>query len=422
MLGYAIPPKWETVIMNPRLTASAALLRELAIPASVCVWLVAFGSGAAPMVDRLVPALAADASFADKAKPITVAVAAAEVVTASKPVTEIPSRPATEPAVVAEATPASQQVIAASQEPIATPAAREREPIVTAALTASSETLQPETPPEPAAKMTTAALEPEPAIPEPEQANRGVDSTAVLDECLVADNCIDRYLWALYQRTPKEDAIKVSEQRQVTVKKKGKLVSVTRTFSRTADEDFSWKDPKAADHFGMAMADYVIGGMDRDFKLRLFHMLHVAEAAGLSPGITSAFRDDYRQSIASGLKAADNRSYHGGSLRGGYGHGLAADIVSVNGATRTQRLAASETLWKWVDTHGKEFGIGRPYLGRDPPHVAPIDGKEYADHHPGMKARQASAAKSHKGLASRDDHSASKRARAAASSRVRTIS
>jgi hypothetical protein len=85
-------------------------------------------------------------------------------------------------------------------------------------------------------------------------------------------------------------------------------------------------------------------------------------------------------------------------------------------------LAASETLWKWVDTHGKEFGIGRPYLGRDPPHVAPIDGKEYADHHPGMKARQASAAKSHKGLASRDDHSASKRARAAASSRVRTIS
>jgi hypothetical protein len=411
----------ETVIMNPRLTASAALLRELAIPASVCVWLVAFGSGAAPMVDRLVPALAADASFADKPKPV--AITAVEVVIASKPVTEIPSRPVTEPAVVADATPASQQVIATAQEAIATPAAREPEPIVTAALTASSETLQPETPPEPAAKTTTAALEPEMANPEPEQANRGVDSTAVLDECLVADNCIDRYLWALYQRTPKEDAVKVSEQRQVTVKKKGKLVSVTRTFSRTADEDFSWKDPKAADHFGMAMADYVIGGMDRDFKLRLFHMLHVAEAAGLSPGITSAFRDDYRQSIASGLKAADNRSYHGGSLRGGYGHGLAADIVSVNGATRTQRLAASETLWKWVDTHGKEFGIGRPYLGRDPPHVAPIDGKEYADHHSGMKARQtASAAKPHKGLASHDDRNASKRARAAASSRVRTIS
>src|ERR1700689_3603239 len=138
----------------------------------------------------------------------------------------------------------------------------------------------------------------------------------------------------------------------------------------------------------MPMADYVIGGMDRDFKLKLFHMLHVAEQAGLSPGITSAFRDDYRQSIASGLKAANDRSYHGGSFRGGYGHGLAADIVSVNGATRAQRLASSEILWNWVDAHGKEFGIGRPYLDRDPPHVAPIDGKEYADHHSGMKARQ----------------------------------
>jgi hypothetical protein len=417
MLGYAIPPKWETVIMNPRLTASAALLRELAIPASVCVWLVAFGSGAAPIVDRLVPALAADASFADKPQPV----AAIDVVMATRRVTEpaiadvlTPSKPAAEPA-VADATPATQ-------EANATPASREPEPIVTAALTDTSETLPPETPTEPAAKTTTAALEPETAVREPEQANRGVDSTAVLDECLVADNCIDRYLWALYQRTPKEDAVKISEQRQVTVKRKGKLVSVTRTVSRTADEDFSWKDPKAADHVGMAMADYVIGGMDRDFKLRLFHMLHVAEAAGLSPGITSAFRDNYRQSIASGLKAADDRSYHGGSLRGGYGHGLAADIVSVNGASRTQRLAASETLWQWVDTHGKEFGIGRPYLGRDPPHVAPIDGKEYADHHSGMKARQASAAKPHKGLASHDDRSASKRARAAASSRVRTIS
>jgi len=54
------------------------------------------------------------------------------------------------------------------------------------------------------------------------------------------------------------------------------------------------------------MVDYVIGGMDRDFKLKLFHMLHAADEAGLSPGITSAFRDDYRQSIASGLKAAND--------------------------------------------------------------------------------------------------------------------
>src|SRR6195256_4022507 len=41
--------------------------------------------------------------------------------------------------------------------------------------------------------------------------------------------------------------------------------------------------------------------------------------------------------------------------------------------------AASEELWKWVDAHEKELGIGRPYLDRDPPHVGPIDGKEYSD-------------------------------------------
>src|SRR5204862_7848995 len=122
---------------------------------------------------------------------------------------------------------------------------------------------------------------------------------------------------------------------------------------------------KAAERVNMSMIDYVIGGMDKSFKLKLFYMLQAAENAGLQPGITSAFRDDYRQSIASGLKAASNRSYHGGSSRGGYGHGLAADIVSVQGGTRDQRWASSEKLWKWVDAHGKEVGIGPPYLGRD---------------------------------------------------------
>jgi hypothetical protein len=166
----------------------------------------------------------------------------------------------------------------------------------------------------------------------------------------------------------------------VTVKRKGKMVTVTRTVSNVVDEDFAWKDRKAADKVSMSMMDYVIGGVDRAFKLRLFRVLRAAEAAGLSPGITSAFRDDYRQSIASGLHAASDRSYHGGSFHGGYGHGLAADIVSVKGRTRAERQVSSENLWKWVDIHGAEFGIGRPYLDRDPPHVAPIDGEEYAKH------------------------------------------
>ena len=162
----------------------------------------------------------------------------------------------------------------------------------------------------------------------------------------------------------------------------------------------------------MPMMDYVIGGMDRSFKLKLFHTLHAAEQAGLSPGITSAFRDDYRQSIASGLKAASDRSYHGGSFRGGYGHGLAADVVSVKGATQAQRWISTESLWKWIDAHGKEYGIGRPYLDRDPPHVAPIDGKEYASRRGGAKAQHAEAdVKKRKRLAARADHSAKRKAR-----------
>jgi hypothetical protein len=208
----------------------------------------------------------------------------------------------------------------------------------------------------------------------------------------------------------------------VTVRKRGKMVTVTKSFTRLVDEDFAWKDPKAAEKAGMPMMDYVIGGMDRSFKLKLFHALRAAEEAGLSPGITSAFRDDYRQSIASGLKAASDRSYHGGSFRGGYGHGLAADAVSVKGATQAQRWISTESLWKWIDAHGKEFGIGRPYLDRDPPHVAPIDGKEYAAHHRETKARHAgSDVKKRNRLAVREDHNVAKRPRTARSSKVRTI-
>ena len=253
-------------------------------------------------------------------------------------------------------------------------------------------------------------------------AKEAVSTIEILDECLVVDICIDRYLWALYQRTPKEDSLKVHERRKVTVKRRGKTVTVTRSFTKLVDQDFTWKDPKAAEKAGMPMMDYVIGGMDRSFKLKLFHTLHAAEQAGLSPGITSAFRDDYRQSIASGLKAATGRSYHGGSSRGGYGRGLAADVVSVNGKTRAQRWISTEILWKWIDAHGKEFGIGRPYLDRDPPHLAPIDGKEYAAHHRGTKAQHAVLeTKKRKRLAVRDDYSAAKRLRNARSSKMRTI-
>jgi hypothetical protein len=53
--------------------------------------------------------------------------------------------------------------------------------------------------------------------------------------------------------------------------------------------------------------------------------------------------------------------------------------------------------------------------------VAPIDGKEYADHRPGMKARQAqSPAKPKNKIALSDDRNAAKHARSAKASKLRT--
>jgi hypothetical protein len=197
------------------------------------------------------------------------------------------------------------------------------------------------------------------------------------DECLLAEDCIDQYLWSIYQRARKVDTIKVPDRISMNVKRKGKTRTVTRTVIKLVSEDFTWKDPKAAENVGMSVAEYVIGGMDRSFKVKLYHLFRALDDAGLAPGMTSGFRDDYRQSIASGNKAANDRSYHGGTRRGGYGHGLAADVVSVKGETRSERWISSENLWKWIDANGKEFGIGRPYLDKDPPHIGPIDGKEY---------------------------------------------
>lgn len=250
-------------------------------------------------------------------------------------------------------------------------------------------------PPPAAPPMQLASL----GTPDPVQnaAKPAVSKPAVspfeaLDACPEPDVCIDQYLWSLYERAQKVDTVKVTERIKVTVGKKGKTKTVVKTLTKYVSEDFGWKDPNAAEKAGMSMKDYVIGGMDRGFKRKLYHALRAMDDAGLSPGITSGFRDDYRQGIATGNKAASDSSYHGGSRRGGYGHGLAADLVSVNGETRAERGKSSEVLWKWIDAHEKELGIARPYLDRDPPHVAPIDGKEYADKRGRAKAQPARSA------------------------------
>ena len=374
--------------MNPQrfATAATAFYGAVVLAGLVIHRLAGFGSagienvGLVPIEDHRAPSLIADAELADAPQATAMGNAAvAKVVVAT--VAESVTGTATD----------------------MTPASDEPESIVHTALLDSPQAAPPESPPVQVATAST----PDPVPNDVKEAVSRIE----IDECPATDNCIDRYLWALYQRTPKVDIVKVPEQRKVTVRRKGKTVTVIKNFTSLVDEDFAWKDPKAAEKAGMPMMDYVIGGMDRSFKLKLFYALRAAEEAGMSPGITSAFRDDYRQSIASGLRAATDRSYHGGSFRRGYGHGLAADVVSINGATEAQRLISNESLWKWIDAHRKEFGIGRPYLDKDPPHLAPIDGKEYVAHR-GTRAQYAeSDMKNHKRLAVRVDHSVAKTSR-----------
>jgi len=326
---------------------------------------------------------------------IAAAVAAAPAPTSAEAAPETPA-----PAIkLASADPA---VILPVEAPPALQISPEPEPVVAEAAPAAAPEPVKLASADPTEIVTTDALSPAAIASGPvtpvSKASPPADTVAVLDECFVMDACIDRYLWALYQRTAKEDTIKVQERRAVTIKRKGKTVTVMRSFAKLVDQDFTWKDPKAAEHAGMSMMDYVIGGMDKSFKRKLFRTLLAAEAAGLSPGITSAFRDDYRQSIASGLKAASDRSYHGGSSRGGYGHGMAADIVSTQGTNRAQRWVSTEILWKWVDANGKAYGIGRPYLGRDPPHVGPIDGQEYISRRGTGDGKQLASVKSRKAV------------------------
>src|SRR5204863_6166531 len=148
---------------------------------------------------------------------------------------------------------------------------------------------------------------------------------------------VDNYLWEVYRRAPTK---------------------------RDSTGDFTWKDPAAAKRLGMSMPTYVISGMDPDFREQLYHAGKAMDAAGIRWSILSAFRDDYRQSIASGLKAGSSNSLHGGKARtGGYGHGQAVDVTSEDGNP--------SAVWRWIDAYGGKFGLYRPMPGRDPSHVQP---------------------------------------------------
>lgn len=144
---------------------------------------------------------------------------------------------------------------------------------------------------------------------------------------------IDEYLCEVYKRTP--------------VKK-------------DAAGDFTWKDPAAAKRQGMDVCSYAVGGMAPELRERLAAFGKVADARGINWSILSGFRDDWRQSIAEGIKAGNKTSKHGGSVAtGGYGDGRAADIVAF----------PIGPLMALVDQMGPDLGLIRPYRGFDPYHV-----------------------------------------------------
>ena len=372
---------------NPRrLAALAALCGTVALAGWVAAGLANLGS---PRIERAPIEVSRATSATARAEHIDApqatapgedGVSVADMASGSAALSDPPPmpRPATPPASLSTPDPVRNEV-------------KEAAGSVEVANTGSGSAALSDPPPMPrpaAVPVLFAAVSPTDLV---QNAARPAESSEALDACHERDVCIDQYLWSLYERTPKVDTVKVEEQIKVKVKNKGKTRTVVKTLIKYITEDFGWKDPKAAQKAGMSLKDYVIGGMDRGFKRKLYSALRAMDDAGLSPGITSAFRDDYRQQLASGNKAAPDSSYHGGSRRGGYGHGLAADLVSVKGETRAERCTGSEILWKWIDAHEKELGIGRPYLDKDPPHVAPLDGKEYADKRGSAKARLAVA-------------------------------
>jgi hypothetical protein len=101
----------------------------------------------------------------------------------------------------------------------------------------------------------------------------GVSAIDRVDDCMVTQICIDRYLWSIYERTRKIDTIKVPEQIKVLIKRRGKTRIVTKTITKLVVEDFTWKDPKAADRAGISPEDYVIGGMHPSFRVTLYRAM-----------------------------------------------------------------------------------------------------------------------------------------------------
>lgn len=132
---------------------------------------------------------------------------------------------------------------------------------------------------------------------------------------------------------------------------------------RDRSGDFSWKDPLAAGRREMGVCEYAIGGMAPAFKKALASLGERLDEKGLRWSMLSAFRDDYRQGIASGFKASGGNSLHGGSrATKGYGDGRAVDVT-------VEPVSALGEVFKIIDTFGRSLGITRPMPRYDAAHI-----------------------------------------------------
>jgi len=159
------------------------------------------------------------------------------------------------------------------------------------------------------------------------------------------------------------------------------------TPKRDSSCDFSGKDTLAAKRLGMTEQEYAIEGMEWRLRLRLYNLIRYFDQHGTPVGITTGYRDDYRQALACGRnKNKPGNSFHGGSLVGSWGHGQAVDLVVI-APTRQEQLQKSAKLWETIDRVGKTFGLGRPFGSHDAPHVAPLESREFAVAASRLKAR-----------------------------------
>lgn len=132
--------------------------------------------------------------------------------------------------------------------------------------------------------------------------------------------------------------------------------------------DFTWKDKSAAKRKSMGLCEYSINGMHRDLREILYHFGKTADGKGVKWSFLSAFRDDYRQKIATGFKAGPCGSWHGGSCRTrGYGDGRAADVWVGDEDGRPGGPVGP--LFSLLDKIGRKLGLSRPMPGNDPAHI-----------------------------------------------------